>query len=416
MSGARSLEPREAAARIATVLRDAGHETYFAGGCVRDHLLGLEPSDVDVATAAVPEEVARLFPKARGVGAHFGVMLVPSGGRMIEVATFRSDGAYHDGRRPVEVSFGSAEADALRRDFTINGLFEDPTSGRIIDFVGGREDLEARVLRAIGDPEARFEEDRLRMLRAVRFAARFELGIESETADAIAARADRLGAVSRERVGHELRRMLDHPSRATAAAHLESLGLDVAVVGRGRASDPGDLRRVRNLRSTAGWEDAMAAWELDRGTIGDDPAAIDAAVDRLVEALVLSNQERDDLRHVLRDRAVILQDWPTLPVAGRKRLASRSTFDRALGIIAAETPETAEAVRSEVEILARTELAPLPFLTGDDLVEAGMRPGPAFRTILDEVYDAQLEGRVGGRHEALELARRLATGDPDAAR
>ncbi len=150
MSGLHKLSPREAALRVAEGLREAGFETYFAGGCVRDHLLGIEPNDVDVATSALPTEVARVFPKAWGVGEQFGVMLVPSGGRTIEVATFRSDGKYHDGRRPIGVSFDSAEADAKRRDFTINGMFEDPTTGRIIDFVGGRADLEARVLRAPG--------------------------------------------------------------------------------------------------------------------------------------------------------------------------------------------------------------------------------------------------------------------------
>ncbi len=410
MTRSRPLEPREAATRVATVLHEAGYETYFAGGCVRDHLLGLEPADVDVATAAVPEAVARLFPKARGVGVHFGVMLVPSGGRMIEVATFRSDGAYHDGRRPVEVSFGSAEADARRRDFTINGLFEDPASGRIIDFVGGRDDLEARVLRAIGDPEARFEEDRLRMLRAVRFAARFDLVIESGTAAAIAARADRLGAVSRERVGHELRRMLAHPSRPTAAAHLESLGLDSSVLGRLRVSPEGDLRRLRALASTAVWEDALAAWELDRGTLDIDDARIDAEVDRLVDALVLSNQERDDLLGVLRDRRAILEHWTTLGVAPRKRVASRGTFERGLNLVAAESRELADAVRSDVEYLARTGLAPPPFVSGEDLIAFGLRPGPAFRVILERIYDAQLDGGVSGRAEAIELARDLAAG------
>ncbi len=403
MSGLRRLDPREAAARVAVTLRDAGHETYFAGGCVRDHLLGLEPADVDVATAAVPEEVGRLFPKARGVGAHFGVMLVPSGGRMIEVATFRSDGAYHDGRRPVEVSFGSAEADAQRRDFTINGLFEDPVSGRIIDFVGGREDLQTRTLRAIGDPEARFEEDRLRMLRAIRFAARFELVIDAGTSAAIAARADRLGAVSRERVGHELRRMLDHSSRAVAAAHLESLGLDLAVLGASRTDPAGTLARVRALGATAGWEDALAAWELDRGTIASDPVAASSAVDRLVEALVLSNQEREDLLGMLRVRHTLIEAWPDLGVAGRKRLAGTPIFPRGLGLLATEMPDRAGAIGREVEELAATGIAPPPLLSGDDLLQAGLPPGPAFREILDAVYDAQLEGRVSDREAALRM-------------
>lgn len=418
MSGGRGLDPREAAFRVASRLSEAGHETFFAGGCVRDHLLGLEPADFDVATSARPEEVEGVFPHARGVGAHFGVMLVPSGGRMIEVATFRSDGAYHDGRRPSEVSFGSAEADARRRDFTINGLFEEPSTGRIIDFVGGRADLEARILRAIGEPEDRFEEDRLRMLRAVRFAARFELSIEPATFDAIRRRADRLGAVSRERVGHELRRMLGHPSRAIAAACLETLGLDRSVLESRR--EPGDLPRLRDLPPTVGWEDALAAWELDRGGVDTDDATIRGLLDRLGHALVLSNQEREVLVGLLRTRAWILQGRSEAGVAARKRRAAAAAFDRAVGLLATEHPGLAEEVRADVAELALTGLAPEPLVGGDDLVAAGMRPGPAFRVILDRVYDAQLEGRLPDRESALALAHELAekgdSGDPEAGR
>jgi poly(A) polymerase len=411
VTGSRRLEPREAAVRIASVLREAGYETYFAGGCVRDHLLGLEPADVDIATAALPGEVESLFPKARGVGAHFGVMLVPSGGRMIEVATFRTDGSYHDGRRPVDVSFGSAEADARRRDFTINGLFEDPGSGRIIDFVGGQQDLDSRLLRAIGDPEDRFEEDRLRMLRAVRFAARFSLTIDPATASAVSARAERLGAVSRERVGHELRRMLDHATRGAAAAHLEGLGLDRSVLGTARSAAAGDLRRLVALPPTSGWVDALAAWELDRGTLGDAPESIDPGVERLGASLVLSNQECDELRGILGIRATLLGRWDAMGVAARKRLASDGVFDRAVGLLSAESPARSASIRAEVESLARSGLRPSPWVTGDDLLAAGWPPGPAFRSILDAVYDAQLESRVTSRSEALELASRLASGD-----
>lgn len=413
MSGSRRLEPRAAAARVAATLREAGFETYFAGGCVRDHLFGIEPADVDVATAARPEDVRSHFPHARGVGAHFGVMLVPSGGRMIEVATFRSDGAYHDGRRPVEVSFGSAEADARRRDFTINGLFEDPESGRIIDFVGGRADLDAGVLRAIGDPEERFEEDRLRMLRAVRFAARFELEIDPATFEAIRRRADRLGAVSRERVGHELRRMLGHRSRAVAAARLESLGLDRAVLGAdrtvgGRAA-ASELTRLRGLEPTADWEDALAAWEIDRGGVDVDPESILRMADRVTERLVLSNQEHDDLVEVLRIRGWLQDGWGEAGVALRKRWASRSGFGRALALLEPESPDLVAVVRRDVARLAESGLAPTPLVGGDDLVAAGLRPGPAFREILDSVYDRQLEGGLADRDAALAAALALAT-------
>ena len=176
---------REDAARVVEELRAGGHVAYFAGGCVRDMLLGLEPKDFDVATDAPPERVRKLFRNSQAVGAAFGVILVRTGGSSVEVATFRSDGAYLDGRHPEHVRFTTAEEDARRRDFTINGLFFDPISGDVIDYVGGREDLAARWIRAIGEPGARFAEDHLRMLRAIRFAARFDFAIEANTAAAI---------------------------------------------------------------------------------------------------------------------------------------------------------------------------------------------------------------------------------------
>ncbi len=209
--------------------------------------------------------------------------------------------------------------------------------------------------------------------------------------------------------------MLDHPSRSTAAAHLESLGLDVSVLGAARVSAESDLRRVRALRSTAGWEDSLAAWELDRSTIIDELDSVEVGVGRLVDALVLSNHERDDLRNVLRDRLGILQVWEGAGVAGRKRLASGSTFERALGLVEAESAGLAAAIRADVEILAQSELAPRPLLSGDDLLAAGFRPGPSFKLILDEVYDAQLEGRLSQRSEAIDLARRLVAGGGDGA-
>ena len=312
----RTLSPREAATQVARQLMDAGHETYFAGGCVRDRLLGLEPTDYDIATNARPETIAAIFPHARGVGAHFGVMLVPSGGQSIEVATFRSDGAYEDGRRPSEVTFGSAEADACRRDFTINGLFEHPGTGQVIDFVGGRSDLDARVLRAIGVAKDRIGEDRLRMLRAVRFAARFSLEIDSSTGSAIEACADRIGGVSRERVGHELRRMLGDDARGIAAALAESLRLDHSILGASRLEE--GRSRLEALPDGSDWIDGLVAWELDRGTADPIPASR-----RLEEMLVLSNREMDEFIAVLELRTAILDRWDGLGLAARKRLAGR---------------------------------------------------------------------------------------------
>ena len=392
-----SVTPKAAARAVAEVLIEHGHETYFAGGCVRDRLLGLEPVDFDIATEAVPERVLELFPTARGVGASFGVMLVPSLGRMLEVATFRSDFAYEDGRRPGRVSFGSAEADALRRDFTINGIFEHPVSGAVVDFVGGRDDLDQRRLRAIGEPEDRFEEDRLRMLRGIRFAARFDLAIDPATEAAITARADRLAGVSRERVGHELRRMLADPGRVIAARLAESTGLDRTILGDSRTG----ARRfdlLAGLPAKVEWIDALVAWELDR-------ASPTHMVERLGEHLVLSNEERLDVAELLKTRRRILEDWSGFAVAGRKRLASSRLFDRSLGLVKIERPELAVEIRDSVEELRKTGLAPTPLLRGDDLIEAGISPGPAFGRVLFSVYDAQLEGRVHTLEEALDLAR-----------
>ncbi|MFM7052091.1 MAG: CCA tRNA nucleotidyltransferase, partial [Planctomycetota bacterium] len=225
------LPLRVAAEEVAARLSAAGHEALFAGGCVRDELMGLEPKDFDIATSATPAEILQVFPRARDVGEAFGVMLVRHGGRQFEVATFRKDGPYLDGRRPSEVVFSGRDEDAARRDFTINGMFRDPASGALLGCLQGEADIRDRLVRAIGDAHARIAEDRLRMLRAVRFASRFGFEIEMGTAAAIRQHAGELLSVSAERVGDETRRMLSHPARARAASLIEDLGLDHAVFG-----------------------------------------------------------------------------------------------------------------------------------------------------------------------------------------
>ena len=400
-------EVRSAALRIARCLIDAGHETYFAGGCVRDRLFGFTPTDIDIATAATPDAVRAIFPRARGVGASFGVMLVPNDGCSIEVATFRSDFAYEDGRRPGRVRYGTAEEDAQRRDFTINGLFEVPSDGRIVDLVGGRADIEARILRAIGDPEDRFEEDRLRMLRGVRFAARFDLAMEPATEAAISARADRLGGVSRERVGQELRRMLADRGRVRAAVLVESTTLDRTVLDAGRSMETSGHPRLAVMPESASWIDALAAWELDRGTAGD-------AVERLTPALVLSNEETATLRGLLETRRRLLEAWDTLGVAARKRLAATALFSRSCDLLATEAPDLVAGIHRDTDVLRSTGLAPVPLVTGEDLKAIGLKAGPVFGRILTEVYDAQLEGRVHGREDAIALARSLGEAPADA--
>ncbi|MGL4549960.1 MAG: CCA tRNA nucleotidyltransferase, partial [Gemmataceae bacterium] len=223
---------REFAVEVVRALQAAGHDALFAGGCVRDELLGHEPADYDVATAALPDDVIALFRRTVAVGAAFGVVEV-LGPRpfKVQVATFRRDGNYSDARRPDDVVFSTAEEDAKRRDFTINGMFLDPLAGRVIDFVGGRADLDAKVLRAIGDPAARFREDRLRLLRAVRMAARFGLSIDPDTRAAVQRMAAAVGdGVSAERVAEEFRKMLTDPNRVRAMRLLLELGLAAAVL------------------------------------------------------------------------------------------------------------------------------------------------------------------------------------------
>jgi poly(A) polymerase len=440
----REVSARDAARAVAGALARAGFRALFAGGCVRDRLMGLEPVDYDIATDAVPEQIKSVFPKARGVGEAFGVMLVRHAGHTFEVATFRKDGPYHDGRRPSSVTFSSAEEDAERRDFTVNGIFEDPETGEPVDFVKGRQDIAAKCIRAIGDPHARISEDRLRMLRAVRFAARFGFTIEEGTASAIRAHAGELRSVSPERVGEELRKMLAHPARTRAAALAEELGLDAAVFGSDHGpirSDPrpaSDTRPASEARSTpdpakpvirhprldalptdADWTVALASWWLDREAEGAGDHAVPrpsdgrcaSAIRGLRARLTLSNHETDALAHILSIREALLQGHEERPLAQRVRCIARPGFDAALAILAAEDADgsgvgrLAERVRSAADRELPGRRLPEPLLDGNALLHAGFRAGPRFKVLLDLALDAQIEGRISTTAEALALAR-----------
>ncbi len=404
---------REAASWVAARLRESGFRSLFAGGCVRDRLLGLEPADYDVATDATPEQVRRVFPRAIGVGEAFGVMLVVHGGRPVEVATFRSDDSYADGRRPQGVRFTDDREDALRRDFTINGLFEDPSTGTVIDHVGGRADLDARTLRAIGDADARMAEDRLRSLRAARFAARFAMAVDPATERAVRAVAHDLGAVSRERIGNELRRMLSHPTRARAVELVESLGLAPACLDEPAAAC--STARIAALPPGAAFATALAAWMLGRAvegraaaTVPGTPPAADASPARQRrwrDALMLSNDESDALAAAIALRTRIPAEWPAGDTACRKRLAAAPGFGPAMELLRAEGWPGAAGVDAALPALVAEELAPTPFVTGDDLVALGQAPGPAFRPLLNRAYDAQLNGEVRDRDAALRAVR-----------
>lgn len=398
----------QAACHIVRVLKAAGHEAVLAGGCVRDRLLGIVPKDYDVATSALPAEVKAVFPGSKGVGEAFAVVLVRHEEVTTEVATFRKDGPYADGRRPdyVELDGATMEEDAARRDFTINGLFEDPDGGegcKIIDFHDGVADLiERQCVRAIGDPAARIAEDRLRMLRAVRFAARFGFEIAADTHQAIVKHAPELGAVSRERVGGEVVMMLGHHTRAQAAGMLQELGLDVAILGSAANTD---FPRLASLSSEASDAAALAAWALDHGMSGD-------VAGLLREALRLSNSMEEAISDAINLLPRLLNEWSAVGVAAKKRMASHRGYQAAWRLLQATSPQSAQAIAAEVDDLSQgIGLAPEPLLSGDDLVSAGHHPGPHFAVALDAAYDAQLAGHISSLEEAMAIAERTIRDD-----
>lgn len=425
---------RRAAVHVVQRLREAGHTAYLAGGCVRDELLGNAPQDYDVATDATPETVSSLFRRTRAVGRAFGVIHVPIEGITTEVATFRTESSYTDRRRPDEVTFATASEDAERRDFTINALFIDPLDeseregGRVIDYVNGLADLEAGVIRAVGDPDERLAEDDLRSLRAVRFAARLGFAIEAETRRAITSHAGELIGVSRERIGDELRAMLAHSARAQAVRLMHELTLDAAVLLLPHFEN----FETRVLDATSWGTDisggavgGLAAWIADRtialrgGSTEGLPEHLwrsaSETVRTLRKALVLSNDESDRLRDILEGVRVVTDDWEALRLSGRKRAASADWFAGAGDLAATLWPDRIEAVRAEVDELARTPggLAPEPLVTGDDLVEAGFSPGPGFKGWLEEAYNLQLEGELTTREDAITRIHEWASREPN---
>lgn len=407
-------------------LRRAGHVAYFAGGCVRDMLLGLEPKDFDIATDAPPDRVRALFNKTQAVGQAFGVILVRSGRSVVEVATFRAEGAYHDGRRPSEVRFTSAEEDARRRDFTINGLFFDPVEKRVIDYVGGQRDLYERTLRAIGEPNERFAEDHLRMLRAVRFAARFDLKIDPATRDAIIRDAALLPRITGERIADELRRILTVPTRRRAFRDLWALRLvEPALTLRAPTNISLDeprslLLALPNDRPLSFGLVLLASLVDLRWQSGGKKHDIlgnfaQAELSKIVSAprsaLKLSNDEADEMTEIGRFIHGLLNTREPSVALMKRSLARTHAYEAQLLLQAlrdtGNAVERIEALQARLAPKIGTDCAPLPLLTGDHLVRAGYSPGPAFKRVLDAVYDAQLEDRITTHEQAMDMAREL---------
>jgi poly(A) polymerase len=409
-------------------LREAGHVAYFAGGSVRDLLLGAEPKDFDVATDAPPQRVRELFSNTQAVGASFGVILVRHRRSQIEVATFRAESGYDDGRHPSEVHFTNADQDAKRRDFTINGLFYDPVTRQVIDYVGGQADLQNRLIRAIGNPAERFDEDSLRLLRAVRFSARLGFSIEPATAAAIVAHAPQLKRISPERIAEELRIMLTPPTRVAAWRMLWELGLLPVVMRflhikeRPRDSDrPFLFDRVDPGKPVAfglAVASAVVCYRMQVDVELTDPRAllstptVNSALRAMRQALKISNEESDQMSGTLSGLEPLLRDEPPR-VAVMKRFLARPTAPRSRSLLSALASvgvqkDRAQWLERELSELEETEFAPAPLIDGDVLTSLGMQPGPMFKRILNEVYDAQLEGRVKSREEAIAMAKRIA--------
>jgi putative nucleotidyltransferase with HDIG domain len=443
MAGSALSGAQHAAAEIVARLRAAGHQAYFVGGCVRDLLLGREPEDFDVATSATPDQVLPMFEKTFAVGAHFGVVLVCSpglGGQEVvtEVATFRSDGVYTDGRHPDAVRFStSPQEDVKRRDFTINGMMLDPANDTVLDLVGGMQDLSAGLIRAIGDPGDRFTEDKLRMLRGVRFAARFAFALEPATAGAIRRLAPAVGQVSYERVRDELTRMLTEGRAKRAFELLDETGLLVQVLPevvkmKGVAQPPqyhpeGDvwvhtLLLLEGLPAGCPVTLAWAALLHDVGKpatfrITPDRIRFDGHVEvgvRIAEEICrrlrFANHETEQILALIANH-MRFADAPRMKESTLKRFFRLADFDQHLALHRLDclashgSLELYDFVRQRFETLPQEQVRPQLLLSGKDLIEAGYRPGPQFAQMLAAAEDAQLEGALHTREQALALIR-----------
>ncbi len=424
----------ETARRIIQSLRENGHSAWLVGGCVRDLLLKRPVTDYDVATSARPQQVQALFPGARLVGAHFGVVLVDG----VEVATLRSESSYRDGRHPEQVSFETDPAqDARRRDFTINALFLDPQSGEVLDFTGGRADLSARVIRAIGEPSERFAEDHLRLLRAVRFAARLDFALDPGTRTAIQAAAPLIHRVAAERVRDELTRMFTEGNARRALELLDETGLLAEVLPevkryQGVEQPPeyhpeGDvwthtllmMDGLRNASPELAWgvllHDAgkpETFERLDRIRFNGHVEAGVRIARAIAARLKFSHDETEQIVALVANH-MRFGDMHRMKESTWKRFLRLPRFSEHLELHRLDCSsshaqlDNYRLAKERFETMPEEVRRPERLLTGSDLIAAGWQPGPAFRRVLEQVEDAQLEGQVTTKEEALRLAERL---------
>ena len=427
---------KEEAMKVVSKLQQSGYLAYFAGGCVRDLLRDEIPTDYDIATNALPEQVAALFSKTRSVGAHFGVIIVISGEFVFQVATFRNDGSYGDGRRPETVEFTSPEEDVLRRDFTINGIFYDPIEDRTIDYVNGQDDINSATVRAIGDPESRFKEDHLRLLRAVRFAARFDYKIEESTWAAICGNAKEIKNISEERIRDELSKILLDPERVRGFDLLMESGLMEAIIPeiidlKGCEQPPqfhpeGDVFVHTRLMLTLLKEDPSLSLvlsvllhdigkpatfsydeEADRirfnghDKIGSDMAAT------ILRRLKYPNKIIEEVTEMVVNH-MTFKDVQKMREAKLKRFMARPTFEDETELHRVDCLgswgglDNYDFLNQKRTEFDNEPIIPPPLLTGKDLIEIGWNPGPELGEILTKVQDLQLEGSLSSKEEAMD--------------
>jgi poly(A) polymerase len=439
---------RSLAISIVRKLVEAGHQAVFAGGCVRDMLREVEPKDYDIATSATPVEVLGLFPKSHAVGAAFGVIVVHREGHNFEVATFRRDSGYSDGRRPDSVEFTSAEEDAKRRDFTVNGLFFDPLKNKVLDFVGGREDLERKILRAIGDPRARFSEDHLRLLRAVRFSTMLGFPIEEKTWAAVCDLAPTIRTVSAERIRDELVRIFLHPDRVRGFDLLMASGLMKEVLP--------EILELKGCEQPPQWHPEGDVFTHTRLMLELLPAQVSLPLvlsvlfHDIAKPATFARDETGRIRfnghdakgaemteEILRrlkfpndvigptvaavENHMAFKDVQKMRTSKLKRFIARPTFEDEMELHRVDCMssnglvDNYEYLRAkQAEFAAEPQpLIPEPLVSGHDLIAMGQAPGPCFRDLLVAVQNLQLEGALTTREQALDWLREHATGPPD---
>jgi poly(A) polymerase len=430
------VSTRERAIFVVQRLRQEGHQAYFAGGCVRDMLLGKAPQDYDIATSAKPEDIQGVFPDTVPVGAQFGVILVLVDGQPFEVASFRHDGPYLDGRRPSEVRYGSLQEDVLRRDFTINGMFYDPIEDRVIDLVEGRKDLERRRVRAIGDAAQRFSEDRLRMLRAVRFAASLQFEIDAATFAAIRRMAAAITTIAWERIGDELTRILTEGGARRGFELLDESGLLKIILPeidalKGTWQSPdyhpeGDvfthtlllLDHLEAPSETLAYgcllHDVAKPFcfrqEGERVTFYGHTEKGAAMAEEILRRLKRSRAVGERVSYLVRNHLRHVQA-PQMRLSTLKRFLREEGIDELLELTRIDALSSNgdlsyyEYCRQRLTELEDEEIRPAPLVRGDDLIAMGLAPGPLFADILRQVEDQQLGGELKSREQALEWVK-----------